>query len=61
MTCNNWTSSTAGKATLGHVDRRGLTDSEQARSWNSTHQSRDCSQEGLIATGGNGLFYCFAQ
>jgi hypothetical protein len=61
MTCNNWTSSTAGKAMLGHVDRRGLTDTEQARSWNSTHQSRDCSQEGLIATGGNGLFYCFAQ
>jgi hypothetical protein len=25
------------------------------------HQSRGCSQPDLIATGGNGLFYCFAQ
>jgi hypothetical protein len=23
--------------------------------------SRSCSQPDLIATGGNGLFYCFAQ
>jgi hypothetical protein len=30
------------------------------RSWNSSHQSRSCSQPDLIATGGNGLFYCFA-
>ena len=33
----------------------------QAHSWNSSHNSRDCSQDGLIATGGNGLLYCFAQ
>jgi hypothetical protein len=26
----------------------------------AAHMSRDCTQAGLIATGGNGLFYCFA-
>jgi hypothetical protein len=61
LTCNNWSSSEFGKAMLGHVDRRGLADNEFARSWNSTHQSRGCTQADLIATGGNGLFYCFAQ
>jgi hypothetical protein len=60
MTCNNYTSSNFGKVEVGHVDRTGLTDTAQAHSWNSSHQSRDCSQEGLISTGGNGLFYCFA-
>ena len=60
MTCNNWTSSDQGKAMLGHSDRTGLADNEFARSWNSTHQSRGCSQADLAATGGNGLFYCFA-
>jgi hypothetical protein len=30
-------------------------------SWNASHQSRGCTQADLIATGGNGLFYCFAQ
>jgi len=61
MTCNNWTSSNFGAAMLGHADKTGLTDTEQAHSWNSTHQSRDCTQDGLRSTGGNGLFYCFAQ
>jgi hypothetical protein len=61
MTCNNWSSSEFGKAMLGHIDRRGLADNDYARSWNSSHQSRGCSQADLIATGGNGLFYCFAQ
>ena len=60
MTCNNWTSSQFGNAMLGHVDRRGGADNEFQRSWNSSHQSRSCSQPDLIATGGNGLFYCFA-
>ena len=60
MTCNNYTSSTFGKVEVGHVDRTGLSDTAQAHSWNSSHQSRDCSQEGLISTGGNALFYCFA-
>ena len=57
MTCNNWTSSQFGNAMLGHVDRRGGADNEFQRSWNSSHQSRSCSQDDLRATGGNGLFY----
>jgi hypothetical protein len=42
---------------LGHHDRTGGAN----KSWNSAHMSRSCSQPDLIATGGNGLFYCFAQ
>jgi hypothetical protein len=61
MTCNNWSSSEFGKAMLGHIDRTGLADNDYAHSWNASHQSRGCSQADLIATGGNGLFYCFAQ
>ena len=60
MTCNNWTSSGAGTAMLGHIDRIGLTDDEAAKSWNSSHPSKGCSQDNLKATGGAGLFYCFA-
>jgi hypothetical protein len=60
LSCNNYSSSQFGKVEVGHVDRTGLADTAQAHSWNSSHQSRDCSQEGLISTGGNGLFYCFA-
>jgi hypothetical protein len=61
MTCGNWTSSEFGKAMLGHIDKRGGADNETQRSWNSTHQSRGCTQADFVATGGNGLFYCFAQ
>jgi hypothetical protein len=60
MTCANWTSGAEGSAMVGHHDRMGLNDSEQARSWNSSHPSRGCSQEALQGTGGDGLFYCFA-
>ena len=60
LTCGNWTSSTAGFAMVGHHDRQGVADTEFQRSWNSAHQSRACSQPDLVATGGNGLFYCFA-
>jgi len=55
LTCGNWTSSTFGSAELGHIDR-----TPNNSSWNSAHMSRSCSQPDLIATGGNGLFYCFA-
>jgi len=58
LTCKNWTSSSAGRAQVGHHDRRGLT--EGVNSWNSVHASRGCSQSDLEATGGAGLFYCFA-
>jgi len=55
-TCNNWTSNAAGNAVLGHHDRLGGPNA----SWNAVHSSRSCSQEDLVATGGAGLFYCFA-
>jgi hypothetical protein len=61
LTCNNWSSSTSGSTMLGHIDRRGGQDTVFQRSWNAAHMSRSCSQDDLRATGGNGLFYCFAQ
>jgi len=52
MTCGNWTSSSDnGTARVGHHDYAA---------WGSTHNSRGCSQDGLVSTGGDGLFYCFA-
>ena len=55
-TCKNWTSTAAdGIAQVGHFDRAG-----GGISWNAVHPSRGCSQENLVATGGAGLFYCFA-
>jgi hypothetical protein len=63
-TCGNWTSSTRGTAMLGHIDREGLSDTVEAKSWNASHPSRGpdggCSQNDLKSTGGDGLFYCFA-
>lgn len=57
--CDNWTStSSEGSARVGHHDRTG--GGQHPTSWNSAHNSRGCSQENLQATGGNGLFYCFA-
>jgi hypothetical protein len=61
LTCNNWTSSEFGKTVVGHVDRRGGADNEFQHSWNAAHMSRACGQTDLVATGGNGLFYCFAR
>ena len=55
-TCNNWTSNSAGSAFVGHHDRAGGGNS----SWNAAHPSRGCGQQDLVATGGAGLFYCFA-
>ena len=56
-TCGNWTSDgTDHKAMLGHSDRSGGNNT----SWNSAHLSRDCTNPGLVATGGAGRFYCFA-
>jgi hypothetical protein len=61
QTCGDWTMSGAeGVAMLGHHDRTGLDDSAAAKSWNSSHASRGCSQQGLRGTGGDGLLYCFA-
>jgi len=71
-TCSNWTSNaplpagaptganapntTGPGANVGHHDRTGGGNT----SWNSAHRSRGCSQDNLVATGGAGLFYCFA-
>jgi hypothetical protein len=57
-TCALWSSSGDGAARLGHHDRQG--GGENPTSWNSAHLSRGCGQANLQATGGNGLFYCFA-
>lgn len=56
--CGNWTSSSSGSAWVGHHDR--FTRTTPGASWNSAHASRACGQEDLVATGGAGLFYCFA-
>jgi len=55
-TCRNWTSNAEGSAMLGHHDRNGGGNT----SWNQAHASRGCSQANLVATGGDGLFYCLA-
>ena len=54
-TCSNWTSNSDGRAMVGHHDRLGGPNA----SWNSVHSTRGCSQDDLIGTGGDGLFYCF--
>ncbi len=57
--CGNWSSNAAdGVARLGHFDKQG--GGESPNSWNSAHNSRGCSQPNLVATGGAGLYYCFA-
>lgn len=60
MTCSNFTSSSSeeGKAAVGHSDRhRGTTPGSH---WGMAHASRGCSQDQLAASGGAGLYYCFA-
>ncbi len=57
-TCRNWTSRAEGAAWVGHHDRQG--GGANPTSWNSAHPSRGCSQDNLRASGGAGLFYCFA-
>ena len=59
-TCGNWTKSGDGSAIVGHHDRWGIQTDEPARSWNASHPSRGCSQDNLKASGGAGMFYCFA-
>jgi hypothetical protein len=60
-TCGNWVRyfPMSGKARVGHSDRDG-TDPATGKSWNSSHDTMGCSQDELKATGGDGLFYCFA-
>jgi hypothetical protein len=59
-TCGNWTKSGDGSAQVGHHDRMGLNEEPPAKSWNSSHGSRGCSDDALKGTGGAGLLYCFA-
>ena len=60
MTCRNWSHAGEGAAMVGHHDRTGLDESPPAKSWNSSHPTRGCSQDDLVATGGAGLLYCFS-
>ncbi len=57
-TCNAYTSSAEGSVLMGHHDKQG--GGANPNSWNSAHGSKGCSQANLVATGGAGLFYCFA-
>jgi hypothetical protein len=57
LTCGNWTSSGAGRAQVGHHDRKGQ--GPNAASWNSAHPSQGCTQANFQSTGGDGRFYCF--
>jgi hypothetical protein len=61
-TCGNWTKSGGdGSAIVGHHNRTGTNPDPVANvSWNSSHATRGCSDDGLISTGGAGLIYCFA-
>jgi hypothetical protein len=62
MTCGNWTKSGGpGSAMLGHHDRAGPVPHPWAVSWNASHPSIGCDQDSLRKTGGDGLFYCFAE
>ena len=58
-TCGNWTKSADGSAQVGHHDRQG--GGLNPTSWNNAHGSRGCSLENLRGSGGDGLFYCFAE
>lgn len=57
-TCRNWTyAGPDGSAQIGHSDRDTI---GLSISWNSAHQTTGCGPAQLKATGGDGLFYCFA-
>jgi hypothetical protein len=40
-TCHHWTSSTMGTAIVGHIDRKGLRDDAESKSWNSSYPRAD--------------------
>lgn len=59
--CSNWTSSGAGGAMVGHVNRGGTNPDPVANvSWNSSHLTPGCGMPDLARVGGAGLMYCFA-
>jgi len=58
-TCSDWTSSSqADFARVGHTDAPSNTDFSP--SWNSAHDTVDCSTGGVEDRGGAGFVYCFA-
>lgn len=60
LTCNAWTSAQdSAFAQVGHHDLVG--GGPNPTQWNSAHKSKGCSLPTLQSTGGNGLFYCFAE
>ena len=60
-TCGNYTKSGPdGSVFLGHHDRMGIGTDDAAKSWNSSHASRGCNDDGLKSTGSAGSLYCFA-
>jgi hypothetical protein len=62
MTCGNWTrGGPEGSAMTGHHDRAGPNDHAWATSWNMAHPTIGCTQDLIRKTGGDGLFYCFAE
>jgi len=61
LTCTDWTSNSdtlTGQPRVGHSDIPGNPDFSP--SWNSAHVAGNCSQAGLVSTGGAGRLYCFA-
>ena len=52
-TCNNWTSQTEGSANWGTTIGRAAAPTR--RRGTTPHPSKGCSQQNLIATGGNGV------
>ncbi|MEX2163994.1 MAG: hypothetical protein WD823_07100 [Sulfuricaulis sp.] len=62
QTCGNWTKGgNEGSAMTGHHDRAGPIDHAWAVSWNSAHPTIGCTHDLMVKTGGDGLFYCFAE
>lgn len=62
MTCGNWTKSgKEGSAMTGHHDKRGPVPYGWGISWNSAHPTVGCDPESVRSTGGDALFYCFAE
>lgn len=61
LTCGSWTKGgKEGAAMTGHHDRASATTAAWATSWNSSHPTVGCDAASFAATGGAGLFYCFA-
>jgi hypothetical protein len=62
MTCGNWTKGgKEGSAMTGHHDRASAVATSWGTSWNSSHPTRGCDPETVRSTGGDALFYCFAE